>query len=549
MPRVHKDGTRKRSSAPSPKATQEDKVNSVVAKESDVDTLDQDKNSEIGLNEAIEIFATSLSRIGDQLLCPICRSLYKCAARLPCGHAFCRECINTCVGYQPKCPECRAPATRRNVSDYECMQRIVRNFQKLHYSGSTSGNAGANFSPSMLTQPETASQLVAAFRGGLDEYLVDKSSSEDPAEDLFDRLITNDNVPLVSPHASQTHSEIKDTDVGSTGCKNTIQSPNVVEEVINLNDKEIVVENTDGSNSSGKMDIGNKSVTEPEFLSISSADANSSTTVGPLQTEEEVNPEEVNEKLPEEFDGPLHVGDCIILRPDWSPGNTLDGGQGIIMDIENDEFFVVRLILSKRTQRVTRRRIIEKIEDINSRRRPRRKRKPPTVYEPELSGLKNIVYGMAYQDGSSKKKAVCAKKKKATTRNDTFEKNDSRHYFEDNARNLEGDPSSNTNERISKLQKLPVSKTKKNKRRRSVTFALPNDIAEEEEENVDQLSSGDAEKVGSSSSVFKLTDIESTANALLQYTSQKNFVRLSRERRRKRVAMILTAQKKMHCRC
>ena len=38
MPRVHKDGTRKRSSAPSPKATQEDKVNSVVAKESDVAT-------------------------------------------------------------------------------------------------------------------------------------------------------------------------------------------------------------------------------------------------------------------------------------------------------------------------------------------------------------------------------------------------------------------------------------------------------------------------------------------------------------------------------
>ena len=274
------------------------KVDSVVAKKSDVDILDQDKDS--GLNEAIELFAASLSRIGDQLLCPICRSLYKCMARLPCGHAFCRECINTCVGYQPKCPECRAPATRRNVSDYECMQRIVRNFQKLHYSGSTSGNAGANFSPSMLTQPETASQLVAAFRGGLDEYLVDKSSSEDPAEDLFDRLITNDNVPLVSPHASQTHSEIKDTDVGSTGCKNTIQSPNVVEEVINLNDKKIVVENTDDSNSSGKMAIGNKSVTNLSFFQYI-ADVIQVRLSVPNRGRSE--PEEVNEKLPEEFDG------------------------------------------------------------------------------------------------------------------------------------------------------------------------------------------------------------------------------------------------------
>ena len=553
MPRVHKDIRRKGSKAqeehasdtfsednnPRPGNTlnRKSKVDSVVAKKSDVDILDQDKDSEIGLNEAIELFAASLSRIGDQLLCPICRSLYKCAARLPCGHAFCRECINTCVGYQPKCPECRAPATRRNVSDYECMQRIVRNFQKLHYSGSTSGNAGANFSPSMLTQPETASQLVAAFRGGLDEYLVDKSSSEDAAEDMLDRLITNDNEPLVSPHASQTNSEINDTDVGSSGCKNTIQSPNVVEEVLDLNDEEIVVANTDDPNSSDKMTIGNASLSKPDFLSIPAAEDNSSTTVGLPPTEEEVNQEELNEKLPEEFDGPLHVGDCIVIRPDWSPGNTLDGGQGIIMDIENDELFVVRLILSKRTQKVTRHRIAEKIEDINSRRRPRRKRKPPTVYEPELYGLKDVVYHMAYQDGSSKRKAARAKKKKCTTQNATFERSFPRHFSKEDARNQEGDSSSNTNERISEVKKLLVSKKKKKKskkrRRLSVTFALPSDRTEEEEANADQLSQGDTEKAGSSSSVFKQTDIESSANASTSIYKPKK-LRSTLKRKKKR---------------
>ena len=131
------------------------------------------------------------------------------------------------------------------------------------------------------------------------------------------------------------------------------------------------------------------------------------------------------------------------------------------------------------------------------------------------------------------KKSCLCKKEKGTTRNELLKKIP-RHYFEDNARNLEGDPSSNTNERISKLQKLPVSKTKKNKRRRSVTFALPNDIAEEEEENVDQLSSGDAEKVGSSSSVFKLTDIESTANAPTSIHKPKKFRSALKRKKKKK---------------
>ena len=166
-------------------------------------------NDAIGLDEAIEQFAMSLSRIGDQLLCPICRSLYKNAARLPCGHAFCRQCIVTCVGYQPKCPECRAPATKRNVSDYECMQRIVRNFQKLHYNSNTNGNntGEGNYSPSMLTQPETASQLVAAFRGGLDEYLDnenekmdenDENKNDDEVDDILERLNKTANSPMLS---------------------------------------------------------------------------------------------------------------------------------------------------------------------------------------------------------------------------------------------------------------------------------------------------------------------------------------------------------------
>ena len=58
-----------------------------VEEEDDVEetiTNNNADNEDIGLDEAIEQFAMSLSRIGDQLLCPICRSLYKNAARLPC---------------------------------------------------------------------------------------------------------------------------------------------------------------------------------------------------------------------------------------------------------------------------------------------------------------------------------------------------------------------------------------------------------------------------------------------------------------------------------
>lgn len=49
-------------------------------------------------------------QLEDKLTCAICLGLYRDPATLPCGHNFCRACIQDCWRRcQKECPECRQP--------------------------------------------------------------------------------------------------------------------------------------------------------------------------------------------------------------------------------------------------------------------------------------------------------------------------------------------------------------------------------------------------------------------------------------------------------
>merc|ERR1711991_132527 len=71
-----------------------------------------------------------------------------------------------------------------------------------------------------------------------------------------------------------------------------------------------------------------------------------------------------------------------------SPGKTLDGGLGMILDIANEgkvnEIVTVRLMIGKVTQKITRARIIKVIEHDEG--RPRRTRTPTKIYNQERFG-------------------------------------------------------------------------------------------------------------------------------------------------------------------
>lgn len=50
----------------------------------------------------------------DDFMCQICRQVLNCTVVIPCGHAFCRRCIESLFNFSLKCPVCRA-----SLSNYE----------------------------------------------------------------------------------------------------------------------------------------------------------------------------------------------------------------------------------------------------------------------------------------------------------------------------------------------------------------------------------------------------------------------------------------------
>ncbi|NXF84037.1 TRI27 protein, partial [Sclerurus mexicanus] len=57
-------------------------------------------------------------QLWDEASCPICLGLFQDPVSIPCGHNFCRGCIERCwegSGGSPGCPRCRAPAPERSL--------------------------------------------------------------------------------------------------------------------------------------------------------------------------------------------------------------------------------------------------------------------------------------------------------------------------------------------------------------------------------------------------------------------------------------------------
>ena len=56
--------------------------------------------------------------IKDEVACSVCLETMDLPAGLStCSHKFCRECIASALKVKPECPECRAPATQRDIQD------------------------------------------------------------------------------------------------------------------------------------------------------------------------------------------------------------------------------------------------------------------------------------------------------------------------------------------------------------------------------------------------------------------------------------------------
>ncbi|KAM9495346.1 tripartite motif-containing protein 16-like [Clarias gariepinus] len=78
----------------------------------------------------------SISVDQDQFICPVCLDLLKDPVTLPCGHSFCKVCINDCWDHEDRkgvysCPQCRdtftpRPVLRRNNMLAEVVEKLKK---------------------------------------------------------------------------------------------------------------------------------------------------------------------------------------------------------------------------------------------------------------------------------------------------------------------------------------------------------------------------------------------------------------------------------------
>lgn len=56
-----------------------------------------------------------VDEVPEYLLCPVCREPLHVPACGPCGHCFCKECLEECLVQNPSCPLCRRQTSHAEV--------------------------------------------------------------------------------------------------------------------------------------------------------------------------------------------------------------------------------------------------------------------------------------------------------------------------------------------------------------------------------------------------------------------------------------------------
>ncbi|BBM96708.1 BRCA1-associated RING domain protein 1 [Marchantia polymorpha subsp. ruderalis] len=125
-----------------------------------------------------------LERMGSELKCPVCLSLYKSAATISCNHTFCRSCILESVRATSCCPICKAHTTRREVRPAPQMDSLVDIFKGMESA------AGICLFPTQSTQvspPEKLSiQGIKAQGQGRQKTIVAPSKKTKAANKALD---------------------------------------------------------------------------------------------------------------------------------------------------------------------------------------------------------------------------------------------------------------------------------------------------------------------------------------------------------------------------
>eukprot|EP00824_Muranothrix_gubernata_P017111 TRINITY_DN3518_c1_g2_i1.p1 TRINITY_DN3518_c1_g2~~TRINITY_DN3518_c1_g2_i1.p1 ORF type:complete len:633 (+),score=142.23 TRINITY_DN3518_c1_g2_i1:253-1899(+) len=61
----------------------------------------------------------------EEITCPVCLSLLDDPHALNCNHMFCRDCLSPALENDPRCPVCKAPATKRCLTPQAIVAKVV----------------------------------------------------------------------------------------------------------------------------------------------------------------------------------------------------------------------------------------------------------------------------------------------------------------------------------------------------------------------------------------------------------------------------------------
>ncbi|KAL1205349.1 BREAST CANCER SUSCEPTIBILITY 1-like protein [Cardamine amara subsp. amara] len=75
--------------------------------------------------------SSHLERMGRELKCPICLSLFNSASSLSCNHVFCNECILKSMKMDATCPVCKIPYHRREIRGAPHMDSLVSIYKNM----------------------------------------------------------------------------------------------------------------------------------------------------------------------------------------------------------------------------------------------------------------------------------------------------------------------------------------------------------------------------------------------------------------------------------
>ena len=111
----------------------------------------------------------ALNAVMPHLLCPVCLEVIERACVTPCGHSFCRACLEDCLDHREQCPACNADCARSAFRPNVIVDAVIASVQterdaaaRDYFANVISGGSPASGPAEADKVPAAAPNAVAA---------------------------------------------------------------------------------------------------------------------------------------------------------------------------------------------------------------------------------------------------------------------------------------------------------------------------------------------------------------------------------------------------